>query len=158
MWWSRRPSCNPAAWRTVVQILAWPIFFLYIFSFLCHFPCQFQKMYKQPNVPCSWGIMSIFTYWPQPAYMMLSKPHQSKMAVTHASRKIMLVGWTDRQTHIVIKVQTQGSCNTAWNSYLYISFWWWRQGLGHWSVLTTSSGSYGDPCCSTAHWWQLLGL
>ena len=34
----------------------------------------------------------------------------------------MLVGWADRQTHIVIKVQTQGSCNTAWNSYFYFHF------------------------------------
>ena len=32
----------------------------------------------------------------------------------------MLVGWTDRQTHIVIKEQTQGSCNTTY-TLIYIS-------------------------------------
>ena len=51
--------------------------FLYNFSFLCHFPCQFQKMFKyekfDQNIWCGSRVMSIFTKRPRPTKMMLPK-------------------------------------------------------------------------------------
>ena len=81
-----------------------------------------------PNIPCGLRVMSIFTNWPRPARLMVSKASFTKRSRyaclwfdnismnTYASfdqnipcsyehfNKLLTDGWTDRQTHIQMMV------------------------------------------------------
>ena len=92
--------------------------------------------YVDPNMPRGSRVMSIFTNCPQPAEIMLSKPSSMKKGyypcqwldnddmhfyaiwnqnMPFGSRVMSIcTNWLQTgggQTHIVVMVQTQGSCN-----------------------------------------------